>query len=524
MHNYFVVVDHPDYKDEIHEELKSPTGSDTVPAREVICTESFPGSEYNGLFILTDAEAEKLKNDPRVQDVHRIPEEIGIQKGRHGTRSGQFDRSSASVTSAMRNWALSRCINTVDNFAGATSTATDYTYNLDGTGVDVVIIDTGVTPNHPEFAVNADGTGGTRVQSHDWTQYGYLSTPTGGFLGDNTGHGSNVASIIAGNRQGWASGANIYTLRVLSGGTEIASGATLGTLSDLLAWQTVRAFHNAKTVTSTGYKRPTVVNASYGYYANYGSWQSITYRGVTRTVSTSSGLYGTIGIAEGGDGTHNFRNSSIDAEVQSCIAAGIIVVSSAGNDAHKADLPTGPDYNNYWTDTSNFTYNYQRGSSPGAAPGVICVGAVSQTTGASYPEHKISFSTTGPRVDIFAPGGFVMGAYANASYGGNAAVQDPRNSSYYLNKDSGTSQAAPQVTGVVACLLQARPWMTATNVLNFLNSVSLKNQLNEFYYALQGGSFTYISTGTYTNLSSLQGAVNGYLYMPFNLPNPLTMS
>ena len=117
-----------------------------------------------------------------------------------------------------------------------------------------------------------------------------------------------------------------------------------------------------------------------------------------------------------------------------------------------------------------------------------------------------------------------MGAYANSAYTGNNAVQDPRNSSYYLQKISGTSQASPNVAGIVACLLQARPWMTATNVLNFLNSVSLKNELNEFYYALQGGSYTYISTGTYTNLSSLQGAVNGYLYMPFNLPTPLTIS
>jgi subtilisin family serine protease len=524
MYNYFVVVDHPDYKDEIHEELTSPTGSDTIPDREVICTNPFPGSEYNGLFMLTDEEAEQLKNDPRVLDVHRIPEEVGIEKATHGTRSGQFDRSSSNVTSSMRNWALSRCINTFDNFAGSTSTNTSYTYNLDGTGVDVVIMDTGVTPNHPEFAVNSDGTGGTRVQNHDWSQYGYLSTPTGGFLGDGDGHGSLCASIVAGNQQGWASGANIYTLRALSGGTEIATGATLGTLSDLLAWQSIRAFHNAKTVTSTGYKRPTVVNASYGYYSTYGNWKSITYRGTTHNVTTSSGLYGTIGIAEGGDGTHNFRNSSIDVEVRSCIAAGVIVVCSAGNDCHKADISTGLDYNNYWTDLSNFTYYYQQGASPGAATGVICVGAVSQTTGASTPEHKISFSTTGPRVDIFAPGGYVMGAYGNKAYGGNAAIQDPRNSSYYLNKESGTSQASPQVAGVIACLLQARPWMTATNVLNFLNSVSLKNQLNEFYYALQGGSYTYISTGTYTNLSSLQGAVNGYLYMPFNLPNPLTMS
>jgi subtilisin family serine protease len=524
MYNYFVVVDHPDYKDEIHEELKSSAGSDTIPDREVICTNPLPGSEYSGLFMLTDSEAEQLKTDPRVLDVHRIPEEVGIEKATHGIRTGQFDRSSASVTSGMRNWALSRCINTFDNFVGATATTTNYTYNLDGTGVDVVIMDTGVTPNHPEFAVNSDGTGGSRVQNHDWTQYGYLSTPTGGFLGDGDGHGTNVASIVAGNRQGWAPGADIYTLRALSGGNEITTGATLGTLSDLLAWQSIRAFHNAKTVTSTGYKRPTVVNASYGYYANYGNWQSITYRGVTRTVSTSSGLYGTIGIAEGGDGTHNVRSSVIDAEVRSCIAAGVIVVGSAGNDCHKADISSGVDYNNYWTNNNNVSYFYHRGASPAMADGVICVGAVSQTTGALYPEHKISFSTTGPRVDIFAPGGYIMGAYANKAYGSNAAIQDPRNSSYYLNKESGTSQASPQVAGVIACLLQARPWMTATTVLNFLKSVSLKNQLDEFYYALQGGSFTYISTGTYTNLSSLQGAVNGYLYMPFNLPNPLTMS
>ena len=77
MYNYFVVVDHPDYKDEIHEELKLPTGSDTVPAREVLCTNPLPGSEYNGLFMLTDAEAEQLKSDDRVRDVHRVPEEIG---------------------------------------------------------------------------------------------------------------------------------------------------------------------------------------------------------------------------------------------------------------------------------------------------------------------------------------------------------------------------------------------------------------------------------------------------------------
>jgi subtilisin family serine protease len=525
MYNYFVVVNDPENKDTVHAELQSATGSNTIPARQVECTDDMPGSLYNGLFMLTDEEATTLKTDPRIWDVHRIPSEVGIQQGHHGSRSGQFDRSAISVTSAMRNWALSRCIHTTDNFAGSTSTTTAYTFNLDGTGVDVVILDTGVEAGHPEFAVNADGTGGSRVQNYDWTVHGFLSTPTGGFLGDGDGHGSNVASIIAGNTCGWAPGANIYTLRAVgNSGIDITTGATLGTFDDALAWQTIRAFHLAKPITSTGYRRPTVVNASYGYYANYRAMSLINYRGTVHYVSTTSGLYGTIGLNEGGDGTHNTRVASIDADVLACINAGVVVCCSAGNDAHKADLPTGLDYNNYWVDTNNYGYYYQQGASPGATPGVICTGAVSQTTGSATPEHKISFSTTGPRVDIFAPGGYIMGAYANSAYTGNNAVQDPRNSSYYLQKISGTSQASPNVAGIVACLLQARPWMTATNVLNFLNSVSLKNELNEFYYALQGGSYTYISTGTYTNLSSLQGAVNGYLYMPFNLPTPLTIS
>jgi Subtilase family len=521
MYNYFVVVNHPAHKEDVRLELTSPsTGDPNIPDRPVLCVDSMPGSLYNGLFVLTEDEANNLKNDFRITDVHRVPSEIGIEKKHFGYRTGTYDKSSIT-TANMSNWALSRCINTTNNFGSSTSTSSAYTFNLDGTGVDVILVDTGVESGHPEFAVNADGTGGSRVQNYNWTVHGYLSTPTGGFLGDYDGHGSNVASIIAGNTCGWAPGANIYSLRTVSGAsnTDITTGATLGTLDELSCWQTIRAFHLAKPITSTGYRRPTVVNASYGHYATYGNWQSITYRGVTHAATTSSGLYGTIGINEGGDGTHDVRYPALDADVQSCIDAGVIVVGAAGNDCHKIDVPTGLDYSNYWTNNSNISYYYHQGASPSACPGVICVGAAGSTT----PEHKIYFSSTGPRIDVFSPGNLIMGAWSSAT-DTTPAVHDPRNTAYYLNKISGTSQASPQVAGIVACLVQARPWMTATDVLSFLTAVAPKNQLDEFYYAKQGPSYTFISTGTYTNLSSLQGAVNGYLYMPFNLPNPLTIS
>lgn len=505
MFKYFVVVDDPDHKDQVHNELQSTFGSTTVPMRPVACDDNMPGSLHNGLFWLTSEEAELLNQDPRVRDVHRIPEEDGLSLGLHGSRSGVFDRSFASVTTSMKNWGLSRCTHTVDNFYGASSTSTPYTFNLDGTGVDIIIMDSGVEANHPEFAVNADGTGGSRVVNHDWTQYGIItSVPTGGFMGDSDGHGSNVASIAAGNTCGWAPNAAIYSMRIY-GGTDITTGATLGSLNEYQCWQTIRAFHLAKPTTSTGYKRPTIVNCSFGYYANYDNMASVNHRGSVATLTTTTGngatLYGTIGSAEAGDGTCPARNSAEEADLQAAIAVGVIVVGSAGNNAHKIDVSGGLDYNNYWTSGTGFSRYYHRGSSPGSAPGVICVGAISY----SVPEHKASYSSTGPRVNLFVPGSAIMGAYSSVS--ATAAVQDPRNTTYYLDKLQGTSQAAPQVTGMTALLLQARPWMTNTNVLNFLQSSALKGQLSETYYG---------TTGTYTNFASLQGTGNYYAYFPFN--------
>jgi hypothetical protein len=120
-----------------------------------------------------------------------------------------------------------------------------------------------------------------------------------------------------------------------------------------------------------------------------------------------------------------------------------------------------------------------------------------------------------------------MGAYRNATYIA-PAIQDPRNTVYYLNKVSGTSQASPQVAGIASLLCQARPWMTATDVLNIITASSVKNLLSETFYwdydiQYQTSTYASISTGTYTNLSSLQGAINGYLYMPFNQPITMTI-
>jgi hypothetical protein len=534
---YYVVSDHLDLTDAIIADLQASTGSATVPSRVVEITDMMPGSDHTVEALLTDEEAALLNNDPRIRIVEQDPVKYkNIRVEHYASRTGNFSNNSAN-SSLDRNYGLERATTSTNDFT-VNYTATNHTfnYNLDGTGVDIIVMDTGVEPGHPEFAVNANGTGGTRVVDYDWTQHGIITAaPTGGFLGDCEGHGTNCASIAAGNTNGWASGAAIYSLRVVpnTGGIEndITDGRVLGLVDELKAWQTIRAFHTAKSATSTGYKRPTVVTGSYGYNDFYkNGLNSVVYRGSTHSLTTTTGVgasaYGTIGKPQGGDGSFGYRYATIETEILNCISSGVIVIAAAANNGHKIDVDfnntTGTDYNNYVTmnDQPGTPRYYHRGGTPGACSGVICVGALDNYYTSS--DAKAYFSCAGQRIDIFAPGTLVMGAYSNTNYI-SPAIPDPRNSQYFLNKVSGTSQATPQVTGVVACLLQARPYMTGSQIRSWLRAVGTKGVMNETAFVGLPAPFGNFSTGTYTNLASLQGAVNTILYQPFNLPDPITI-
>ena len=136
---------------------------------------------------------------------------------------------------------------------------------------------------------------------------------------------------------------------------------------------------------------------------------------------------------------------------------------------------------------------------------MITVGATDTILTNPPVERKAYFSETGPRVDVYAPGTMIMGAYGNKPYQ-TAAVADARRAGYYFNKISGTSQATPQVTGVVACLLQLRPGSTVDDIKKFIANASNKNKLAE-------------GVPSWTNLYSLQGGANNYLCTPFTNPS-----
>lgn len=200
----------------------------------------------------------------------------------------------------------------------------------DGFSTDVVIVDGIADPNHPEFAKNANGTGGSRLSLIDWYAYvdSLLSNSTKLQFGNNypytlirdpdspeDNHGSHVMGTVCGNTQGWAAKANIYNI------TPYIPQIMFDQNNKDLYLQALKIWHQNKPANPLcGTKNPTITNHSYG--VRY-SWPkdirdilSVTYRGQTYTpqrnysgaqcsASISSGSISSIAVTNEGS---NYTN------------------------------------------------------------------------------------------------------------------------------------------------------------------------------------------------------------------------
>lgn len=130
--------------------------------------------------------------------------------------------------------------------------------------------------------------------------------------------------------------------------------------------------------------------------------------------------------------------------------AGIVVVTSAGNDGNG-------------TDPMNIGV-------PGNNPYVITVGAAtdSYTVGDESDDAVASFSSMGPSVEgfikpeILGIGGHVTGLMDKNAYLATTRPEDHDGAKYFIM--SGTSQAAAAVSGAVALMLQYEPSLTPDEV------------------------------------------------------------
>jgi subtilisin family serine protease len=459
--------------DAFHEEMigLDVDGSEHVPQRSVEVYDYMPLSLRNIQYQLSKDEADALKNDPRVLDVmwgtteqnNIIARPIAYYED-GSSRLSRRTTSSVGATSEV-NWAINACSNRTDPFVSNELQSFTLKNTATGAGVDLIIQDSGVQESHPEFeGVNDPASRVTRV---NW--YNYLPTPgnlsTGYYTTLLDGHGTHVASIAAGVTCGWAREARIISQRIQLGNDVVG-------INILTAFQLLRAWHNAKSV-----KRPTIVNMSWGYYVDYPT-----------TPNPSLGQVDTY---------HGVRVASVESEIADCIADGIIFVGAAGNDKHHIAVPGGARYNDNYTYVGQTIY-FLRGSTPTATPGVICVGAIDAILG----DKKATYSSCGPRVDIYAPGSGIIGAWdhTTANPVGYYVGQYQTSGTYKLARLSGTSQASPQVAGVLAAWLEYNPKATYLEAIEWITSISTKNRITD------------VSPNSFTNYLNLQGSANRFLY------------
>ena len=523
LEEYVVTLKNFDDLESFYEDMETPGGNLYIPDREVDVVMRRDISR-NTHYMLSTEEVELIKKDPRVLDVvsKRELDEI-IIRPLYTQTSTAWNKSNTLPNNTHKNWALLRCTEGTQRSNWGSDGTTSQTGTIEvtssGKNVDVVIVDGHFDPTHPEFAVNEDGTGGSRVIQYNWFQHNpqvtgggagtYTYTPyidptapdlDGDGVADRTednNHGIHVAGTVAGNTQGWARSANIYNINPYSTNVN-------GNINSFV-FDYIRQFHRTKSINSvTGYRNPTVVNNSWGssYSVAKTAITNVNWRGVNQTSGFTDDnnlrSWGLVNI----DAVNNAViiaawTTALVADVEDAINDGIIMIGAAGNESFKIDSSGGVDYDNTIT-RGGTTTHYHRGSWNTAGSTSICVGAVSILVN----ESKATYSNCGSRIDVYAPGNMIIsGIHTDV-----VTVGDPRNNTYRLTKLSGTSMASPQVCGVVACLLEQYPRMKQSDVRTYLQTHCTLNQMTD-------------TGGGYTDTTSLQGSTNRYLFYKKERPS-----
>ena len=538
----------------LYDDIETVGGTVSVPDRAVPVYRRRAMSQ-NTHYMLTDEEANLLRNDARVKNVMpaeflRLTKKLHAIKPESVEQTAIFSKSlySSTLINTYRNWGLLRCIEGIQRSGwgsdGTPNQTATINYGPTGQNVDVIIVD-GISgkPNHPEFAKNADGTGGSRYVQYNWyllnslvasiddtspvllsDNYPYTGSPDSG----NANHGTHTAGTVAGNTQGWARDANIYQISPLG---------DVGGIDGLVIWDYIRLFHKYKPINpATGRRNPTICNCSYGSSVTAPLSSSISsvieaqvsghtygrasnFTPLTSAQLNKAGMYNT---SPGGTVTTDvpYYDDAEAADIALALADGIIIVSSSGNESYYVDSPTSTNgINDYFKvflngdHSSLYKIPSHSGTSPSAVPGVICVGA----TDATSVDKKGWYSNTGPRIDVWAPGTWIISSFADSSGNGwGATVVDSRNSSYYIGRDVGTSMASPQVTGVLACLLELYPSMTPAQALSYIQYYGTTSQVAEHGTAFDVSATDW--TAWTTDQLNLQGAPNRHLYFPIERP------
>ena len=311
------------------------------------------------------------------------------------------------------------------------------------------------------------------------------------------GHGTACASQIGGKSFGLAFECNLWNIRIsLSGvGGYIAGSSALDICT---------IWHQAKRIAQNGNPDPTIINNSWGQTSTTGNTNgtpySHGYRGATLSYTgngssftvqanagacrnTKSFTYNTGGgtalSAYSGSGEYTPHSATTSASAENAIAAGCIVVTSAGNQNQKFSDETDVDFNNWYSSTTNYV-NRCGGVSRGFTgiherkKGTIRVGALdcsvepadSKQGSTPYAIRRVCYSNSGPMINVWAPAEMTMAAGYTSTYE-DFARQD--NITFYDTWFNGTSSAGPNTCSAIALYLESNRKATQADVHEWLD-------------------------------------------------------
>ncbi|MGH3867364.1 MAG: S8 family serine peptidase [Pseudonocardiaceae bacterium] len=359
----------------------------------------------------------------------------------------------AAVTTRSTSLVATRGLEARQTLFGANGAA------LDGTGVSIAVIDSGIDPTHPAFA------GGKVVRSLKSVCLDESSTDTNCIMdvpaGVDTdalslgGHGSHVSSIAAGRSVTLSDGTTVSGAAPEAKIVSLSTGAAVVIVSADSSLNWVLEHHSAP----CGAAVPTaqcppirVVNNSYG--------------------------------PQGGG---EFDPNSATVKLQrALVREGVVMVWAAGNDGGDGakSLTNPPSQDPTGGVISVASYNDQ-GSGTRSGPVSTFSSRGVKTDPATWP-------------DISAPGQNIVGACRPYLLICSTGLK-PQNGPGILdvgdyNTLSGTSMAAPQITGIVALLFQADPAATPAEIENVLKSTAFRYSDGAPYQRV-GGYWTSFDKG-----------------------------
>ena len=323
-------------------------------------------------------------------------------------------------------------------------------FNARGDGIVWAVVDSGIWGDHPHFAAYETLTHDDVRDLHRFFPVEGDPTPEGALV-DERGHGTHVAGIIAGAIQPWLDGAQDRIVRVTENRYNVENPREplrvpreVQNMSLLAGMAPKAKLVSLKVLQAGGSlddRVGRVIKAlAYIRKVNGESVDGMRIHGVNLSVGYE---FNPQWFACG--------RSPLCNEVDKLVRSGVVIVVAAGNSGYgslavKFDAPT--------KFGLGMTIN-----DPGNTERAITVGSTHRDAPHSYGVSY--FSSKGPtgdgrrKPDLVAPGERITSCAAGQNLAAAVAGRPDPTTAVYV-EDSGTSMAAPHVSGAIAALLSVR--------------------------------------------------------------------